>query len=134
MSQSLLLSAYSDGTYETEKRAKYELLRSRYERVKQILAAHPEYTQEFSALPFNSGYFMCVRLRHADPEQVRQKLLADYSTGVIAMSGIVRLAFSAVPLGKLPVLFENLFRAARDVKNDSAENLGLTPREVTRPT
>ena len=59
---------------------------------------------------------MCVRLRQADPEQVRQKLLADYATGVIAMSGIVRLAFSAVPLVKLPVLFENLFRAARDVK------------------
>lgn len=116
LNQSLLLSAYSDGTYATEKRAKYELLRARYARVKQILAAHPEYTQEFTALPFNSGYFMCVRLRHADPEQVRQKLLKDYSTGVIAMSGIVRLAFSAVPLEQLPVLFENLFRAVRDVQ------------------
>jgi hypothetical protein len=115
--QSLLLGAYSDGAYATEKRSKYELLRSRYERVKQILAAHPEYTQEFTALPFNSGYFMCVRLRHADPEQVRQKLLADYATGVIAMSGIVRLAFSAVPLEQLPVLFENLFRAVQDLKN-----------------
>jgi len=116
VSQSLLMSAYSDGAYETEKRNKYELLRARYERVKQILAAHPEYKENFTALPFNSGYFMCVRLAHADPEQVRQKLLADYSTGVIAMSGIIRLAFSAVPLEKLPVLFDNLFRAARDVK------------------
>jgi aspartate/methionine/tyrosine aminotransferase len=116
VSQSLLLSAYSDGAYATEKQAKYELLRSRYERVKQILAEHSEYAGEFEALPFNSGYFMCVRLRSADPEQVRQKLLTDYSTGVIAMSGIVRLAFSAVPLEQLPVLFENLFRAVRDLK------------------
>lgn len=117
VSQSLLLSAYSDAAYAAEKRSKYELLRSRYARVKQILAEHPEYTQEFTALPFNSGYFMCVRLRRADPEQVRQKLLKDYATGVIAMSGIVRLAFSAVPLQQLPVLFDNLFRAARDVKH-----------------
>ena len=116
LSQSLLMSAYRDGAYETEKQKKYELLRARYERVKQILAAHPEYKEEFVALPFNSGYFMCVRLQRAEPEPVRQKLLADYSTGVIAMSGIIRLAFSAVPLEQLPVLFENLFRAARDVK------------------
>lgn len=116
LSQSLLLNAYSAGAYAAEKQTKYELLRARYERVKQILADHPEYAEEFVALPFNSGYFMCVRLRRADPEQVRQKLLADYSTGVIAMSGIVRLAFSAVPLAQLSVLFENLFRAARDVK------------------
>lgn len=116
VSQSLLVNAYSDGAYAAEKQAKYELLRSRYARVKQILAAHPEYAEEFTALPFNSGYFMCVRLRRADPEQVRQKLLKDYATGVIAMSGIVRLAFSAVPMEQLPVLFENLFRAVRDVQ------------------
>lgn len=116
VSQSLLMSAYSDGAYETEKRTKFKLLQVRYERIKAILVTHPEYAEEFVALPFNSGYFMCVKLRRADPEQVRQKLLADYATGVIAMSGIIRLAFSAVSLEKLPVLFENLFRAARDVK------------------
>ncbi|MFH1476272.1 MAG: aminotransferase class I/II-fold pyridoxal phosphate-dependent enzyme [Verrucomicrobiota bacterium] len=116
VSQSLLLDAYNEDSYATEKCSKYEILRSRYERVKQILTAHPEYSQEFTALPFNSGYFMCVRLRHADPEQVRQKLLTDYTTGVIAMAGIIRLAFSAVPLAQLPALFENLFRAARDLQ------------------
>ena len=117
VSQSLLMSAFSDNVYETEKRTKFEILRARYQRIKQILAVHPEYTQEFVALPFNSGYFMCVRLRRTDPEQVRQKLLADYSTGVVAMSGIIRLAFSAVPLEQLPVLFENLFRAVRNMNN-----------------
>ncbi|MFA5042771.1 MAG: aminotransferase class I/II-fold pyridoxal phosphate-dependent enzyme [Kiritimatiellia bacterium] len=116
VSQSLLLGAYGDAAYAAEKQAKYEVLRTRYARVKQILAAHPEYAEEFTALPFNSGYFMCVRLRNADPERVRQKLLKDYATGVIAMSGIVRLAFSAVPLEQLPVLFANLFRAARDTQ------------------
>jgi len=115
VSQSLLANAYNDDAYEMEKQGKFALLRARYALVKEILAAHPEYAGEFTALPFNSGYFMCVRLRRADPEQVRQKLLADYSTGVISMGGIIRLAFSAVPLAQLPVLFDNLFRAARDV-------------------
>ncbi|MBI2438780.1 MAG: aspartate aminotransferase, partial [Lentisphaerae bacterium] len=115
LSQALLLSAYRDGAYEDEKRTKYELLRARYGRVKEILLAHPEYAQEFTPLPFNSGYFMCVRLARADPETVRRKLLADYSTGVIVMHGVIRLAFSAVPLAKLPLLLDNLFRAAREV-------------------
>lgn len=116
LSQSLLVGAYRDSVYAAEKREKYELLRARYMLVRQIFAQHPEYADEFVPMPFNSGYFMCVRLRHADTELVRQKLLADYSTGVIAMGGVIRLAFSAVPLRQLPALFANLFRAARDLK------------------
>lgn len=122
LSQSLLLSAYNNGNYEKEKRAKYELLRARYRLVRKILADHPEYAGQFTALPFNSGYFMCLRLGAADPEKVRQKLLADYSTGVIVMHGVIRLAFSAVPLQKLPLLFENLFRAASDMSGSKRRN------------
>jgi hypothetical protein len=65
--------------------------------VKRILAAHPEYKERFTPLPFNSGYFMCIRPK-ADPEKLRQKLLSDYSTGVINFGEILRVAFSATPL------------------------------------
>jgi hypothetical protein len=89
------------------------LLKSRYEEIKRVLAAHPEYKAEFEPLPFNSGYFMCVRLKNADPEKVRQKLLAEHSTGVINLCGILRIAFSATPTAKLETLFTNLFAACR---------------------
>ena len=113
--QSLLVSAYAAPGYDAEKRQKYELLRCRYEQVKRILAAHPEYGDEFAAMPFNSGYFMCLRMLKADPECLRQKLLADYSTGVIVMNGLVRLAYSSTPLDKLETLFGNVFHAAREL-------------------
>lgn len=113
--QSLLVNAYAAPDYPAEKRSKYELLRRRYEKVKQILAAHPEYREQFTPMPFNSGYFMCLRMRKADPERLRQKLLAEYSTGVVVMSGLVRLAFSATPIEKLDRLFANLFQAAQDL-------------------
>jgi hypothetical protein len=56
---------------------------------------------------------MCVRLKKADPEKVRQRLLAEYSTGVINLCGILRLAFSATPTAKVEALFANLFAACR---------------------
>jgi aspartate/methionine/tyrosine aminotransferase len=115
LGQSLLVSAYAAAEYEAEKTGKYRVLQRRYQEVKRILAAHPEYGAEFAAMPFNSGYFMCLRMVKADPERLRQKLLADYSTGVIVMSGLVRLAFSATPLNKLETLFDNVYRAARDL-------------------
>ena len=59
---------------------------------------------------------MCIQPK-VDAEKLRQKLLADYSTGVINFNGVLRLAFSATPTEKLPKLFENIFRAAREISN-----------------
>lgn len=112
--QSLLVRSWSAGEYAAEKRQKFELLKRRYDEVKRILAAHPEYGEQFAALPFNSGYFMCIRPK-ADSETLRQKLLKDYSTGTINFGGILRLAFSATPTAKLEKLFDNIYRASQEL-------------------
>jgi aspartate/methionine/tyrosine aminotransferase len=111
--QSMLLAAWKNPAYAAEKQQAYELLQSRYTEIKRILAAHPEYQTAFEPLPFNSGYFMCVRLKNADPEKVRQTLLTKHSTGVINLCGILRIAFSATPTAKLEKLFANLFAACQ---------------------
>ena len=115
ISQSLLLKAYSVKTYEEEKKQKYDVLSARYQAVKKILGAHPEYERHFKPMPFNSGYFMCLKMLAVDPEKLRQKLLSDYASGVIVMNNLVRIAFSSTPLAKLPKLFENIYRAAEDL-------------------
>jgi aspartate/methionine/tyrosine aminotransferase len=112
--QSLLLRSWTAGEYASEKQQKFELLKRRYDEVKRILAAHPEYREQFTALPFNSGYFMCIKPK-ADSEQLRQKLLKDYSTGTINFGGILRLAFSATPTAKLEKLFENVYKAGKEL-------------------
>ncbi len=112
LSQSLLVAAYYDAAYEAERKEKYELLKKRYLRVKNILAAHKEFAEHFAAVPFNSGYFMCLKMLKADPEKVRQRLLSDFSTGVIVMSGLMRVAFSSTPTEKLEELFLNIYKAA----------------------
>lgn len=115
--QSALVRAWKSGEYDAEKADKYNLLRTRYQTVRQVLDAHPEYREQFVALPFNSGYFMCVKPTKADAEALRKKLLADYSTGTINFGGTLRVAFSATPTAKLPTLFENLYRAAKELSS-----------------
>jgi aspartate/methionine/tyrosine aminotransferase len=111
--QSALVRSWKSAEYESEKQQKYDLLLKRYRTVREILAAHPEYAEQFVALPFNSGYFMCIRPLRADAEALRKKLLAEYSTGTINFNGVLRIAFSATPTAKLPKLFENIYEAAK---------------------
>jgi len=115
LSQEILLEAYNCESYETEKHAKYNTLKARYEKIKEILAAHPEYSESFTAMPFNSGYFMCVKINGANVENVRKECLKN-GLGVIVISGLIRIAFSSVPLSKLEELFVRLDKSVKAVK------------------
>jgi aspartate/methionine/tyrosine aminotransferase len=118
--QSLLLNAYRNPAYAAQKQEKFNTLKRRYERIKVIFAAHPEYAQSFVPMPFNSGYFMCVRPLGVDAEAVRKRLLATRSTGVIVLMGLIRLAFSSVPFDKLDALFDNLHAVIQELKSAQA--------------
>lgn len=115
LGQSLLLAAYDDPEYAPEKQRAFNLLQNRYNAVVKEVAAHPEYAERFVALPYNSGYFMCVKIAKGDAEAVRQKLLADYDTGVIALGDLVRVAYSSLPEAQISRLFANLYAACGEV-------------------
>lgn len=116
ISQSLLAHAYAAESYNAEKREKFETLKRRYLKVKEILAAHPQYAAVFTPLPFNSGYFMCVKINAAiDAEKMRKLLISKYSVGVIVFGPIMRLAFSSTPTDKLPALFEAIYNAGKEL-------------------
>ena len=55
---------------------------------------------------------MCVKPVKADAEALRRKLLDEYSVGTVNFGGVLRVAFSATPLEKLPKLFSGLHHAA----------------------
>jgi len=114
ISQSLLLKAFTNPDYAKEKKEKYNTLKRRYEKVKEIFEEHPEYAECFTPLPFNSGYFMCIKLTDKDPEQVRQILLTKYSTGIIALKDMIRIAYSGTPYHLLDKLYENIYKACKE--------------------
>ncbi len=116
LSQSLLYKVYSEPTYEASKKQKFEILKSRYTVLRKELS-NPVYAEYFEPLPFNSGYFMCIELKKGlVAEDVRKHLLEAYSTGVIVLGNVIRLAFSAVPQAKLPELVENIYKACLDLE------------------
>jgi aspartate/methionine/tyrosine aminotransferase len=116
ISQAILLRGWADPAYAAQKEAARALLEARYREIRRILAAHPAYRETMEPMPFNSGYFMCVRPLGAEPEAVRKELLASFGTGVIVLSGLLRLAYSAVPLEALPRLFAAIDQAIRKVR------------------
>ncbi|HDP94869.1 MAG TPA: aminotransferase class I/II-fold pyridoxal phosphate-dependent enzyme [Candidatus Aminicenantes bacterium] len=115
LSQSLILNALNDPGYMRERNSKFFLMRQRYREVRRILATHPEACQWFTPLPCNSGYFICLRLVQANAEAVRRRLLNHYDTGVIALDGMLRIAFSSTPTHRLQELFDNILSACRDL-------------------
>ena len=116
ISQKILLAAYQSAEYAQQKAEKYATLKKRYDIIKEVLASHPEYKDAFEPMPCNSGYFMCIKPKGVDAEQLREKLIKDYSTGTIMLSGLIRLAFSAVPTEKLPKLFDNIYNCILKMK------------------
>ena len=73
-------------------------------------------------MPFNSGYFMCVKPIGVESEALRKELVANYSTGVIVLSGLIRLAFSCVPIDKIESLFANLHSAIQKLRGRQPKN------------
>ena len=115
LSQTLLLEAFKSGDYAREKRAKHEVLKHRYEVLKREIETHPEYARSFAPLPYNSGYFMCLKPAPGlDAEKLRRRLLEKYDTGLIAMQGLLRIAFSSVPAGDLPTIVRNVHLACEE--------------------
>lgn len=114
--QHLALAALQTKDYAKQKREKYNVLKKRYAVIRRELTRHPKYDKAFEAMPFNSGYFMCVKPRGVSAEDVRKRLISAYGTGTIVLSGLIRIAFSTVPAAKLPKLFANIAAAVADVK------------------
>ncbi len=122
LGQSLLLSTFNDPNYHNEKQRKFNLLKKRYDSIRQLLKNHPEYEEYFSTLPFNSGYFMCIKPHGIGAEELRRKLLSDFSTGVIAQKGVIRIAFSSTPTHILEELFYNIYKAAKSLRDTKSNN------------
>jgi aspartate/methionine/tyrosine aminotransferase len=119
ISQSLLMEAYTQPDYQNQKAAKYAIMKARYEAVKSVLK-NEAYKPYFKALPYNSGYFMCIELAEGlNGEKTRKLLIEKYSIGVIAFDNLLRIAFSAVAESKIQPLFEGIYEACKELKSPS---------------
>ena len=116
ISQSLLLEAFSSPEYTEQKAAKYDIMKARYDAVKDALQDE-KYQSLFTALPYNSGYFMCVQLADGlNGEQVRKELIENYSIGLISLGNVLRIAYSAVAATDVKEMFDGIYDACKACK------------------
>jgi aspartate/methionine/tyrosine aminotransferase len=119
LSQSIILGALDSENYKTEKEEKFTILCNRATRVKEVLANN-KYSEAWDVYPFNSGYFMCLRLKKVDAEELRLHLLDHYGVGVISLGKTdIRIAFSCVEKEDIQELFDIIFQGIKDLENIS---------------
>lgn len=116
LSQTILLKSMRDKNYIREKSEKFEVLQRRAARVKSVLQ-NPKYRDAWDVYPFNSGYFMCIRLRSVDAETLRCHLLDRYGVGLISIGKTdIRVAFSCLEENDVQTLFDLVLQGIEDLK------------------
>ncbi len=116
ISQSLLLEGFNSPDYAAQKAAKFTIMKTRYNAVKLALTDE-KFKPYFTAIPYNSGYFMCVKLADGlAGDEVRKVLIEKYSIGLISLGNVLRVAYSAVAASDVKELFEGIYEACKDCK------------------
>ncbi len=117
LSQAVLLAALSSESYAAEKAEKVRIMRERALEVKRVLE-DPRYASAWEPYPFNSGYFMCVRLETVDAEALRVHLLDRYGVGLISLGpSDLRVAFSCLEKEDVQELFDTILRGVEDLSS-----------------
>ncbi len=116
LAQSIILKALNSPTYAQEKAQKVGILKRRALKVRQVLSTK-DYSDLWKAYPFNSGYFMCLRIKNVGAETLRQHLLDTYGIGTIAMdTQNLRITFSSMASKDMEDLFDTIAQAVRDLQ------------------
>jgi hypothetical protein len=102
--------------YHSEKQEKFDILKTRASEVRRVLS-NPIYQQAWEPYPFNSGYFMCLKLKTVEAETLRVHLLAKYGVGLIALGKTdIRVAFSCLDKEDVQELFDIVLQGVRDLE------------------
>jgi len=116
LGQSIILKSMQHVKYPEEKTEKFEILKNRAVRVKEVLS-DSRYKDAWDVYPFNSGYFMCIRLKRVDAEKLRLHLLEKYGVGLISMGeSNLRIAFSCLEEDDIPELFDIILKGIEDLR------------------
>jgi aspartate/methionine/tyrosine aminotransferase len=115
LSQTIVAKALASSAIDVERKQKCEILRVRAEKVFEVANA-PRFRESWEVYPFNSGYFMCVKVKGVDAEKLRVHLLDAHAVGLISTSATdIRIAFSCLEVEEIEPLFEVLHQGIQEL-------------------
>ncbi|MEA1966864.1 MAG: aminotransferase class I/II-fold pyridoxal phosphate-dependent enzyme [Thermodesulfobacteriota bacterium] len=116
LSQSIILQSMNNKKYLEFKQEKFDLLKARAFAIKDIVY-NETFREAWDVYPFNSGYFMCIRLKDVNAEDLRVHLLEKYGTGLISIGEEnLRIAFSCLEKSDVKVLFDTILKGINELK------------------
>jgi aspartate/methionine/tyrosine aminotransferase len=116
LGQTIVLKSMQGDHFNDEKKEKFAILQNRARCMKKVLS-DPEYTKAWDVYPFNSGYFMCIRLKTVNAESLRCHLLEKYGVGLISIGDKdLRIAFSCLEENEIPDLFNIILQGVKDLE------------------
>jgi aspartate/methionine/tyrosine aminotransferase len=116
LGQTIVLKSMQGDNFTAEKEEKFEILQNRARCVKKVLS-DSKYIKAWDVYPFNSGYFMCIRLKTVNAEILRLHLLEKYGVGLISIGDKdLRIAFSCLEEGEIPELFNIILQGIQDIE------------------
>ena len=117
LSQEIVLKSLQSKDFLAEKDDKFKIMQGRAQEVKRVLS-NPQYQDVWEPYPFNSGYFMCLRLKTVEAEPLRVHLLNKYGIGLISLGKTdLRVAFSCLEKEDTEELFDTLLQAVKDLES-----------------
>ncbi|MCI3919944.1 aminotransferase class I/II-fold pyridoxal phosphate-dependent enzyme [Paenibacillus sp. TRM 82003] len=120
-SQTFVLKALRDPEFDKQRQEKIDILKARANRTKQVLDSG-KFDDAWSYYPFNSGYFMCLRLKTVNAETLRQHALNEYGVGTIALGDTdLRVAFSCLEEDQIEKLFDLLYQGVKQLEGVPAK-------------
>ena len=115
-SQTFVLHALQSPEFKEQKLEKFNIMKGRANKVKEVLD-NGKFDDAWDYYPFNSGYFMCLKLKTVDADKLRLHLLDEYGVGTIALSGTdLRVAFSCIEEEGIEELFELIYKGVKDIE------------------
>lgn len=114
-SQTFVLRTLQDPNFDAEKQQKFDIMKGRANKTKSILDSG-KFDEVWDYYPFNSGYFMCLKLKTVEAEALRVHLLDTYGVGTIALGTTdLRVAFSCIEESDLDELFGLIYQGVLDL-------------------
>jgi len=114
-SQSIMLRALENTEFDAERAGKVAIMKGRALSFKKALREN-DFSDQFDFYPFNSGYFMCLKLKNVDAEELRIYLLEKYGVGTISVNQTdLRLAFSCLDEADTDDLFRIIYQACGEM-------------------
>ncbi len=115
LSQYLVAKALGAPAFFAQRAHNVAVIRARAEKVAEVLK-NPSFAEAWEPYPFNSGYFMCLKIKKVNAFDLRMHLLKNYKAGTIAISETdLRIAFSSIELDAVEPLFQKIYQAWKDL-------------------